>query len=63
MLNSRPNAVDLRMASPELMDEIAAGGWQLDRDGMLAIPDAPGLGLQLDREALARYTGGEPLLP
>lgn len=38
------------------VDEIAAGGWHLDEDGMLRIPDAPGLGLTLDREALARYT-------
>ncbi len=26
------------------VDEIAAGGWQLDADGMLPIPDAPGWG-------------------
>jgi len=41
------------------VDEIAAGGWQLDTDGMLPIPDAPGLGLKLDPDAVARYTGGE----
>jgi L-alanine-DL-glutamate epimerase-like enolase superfamily enzyme len=41
------------------VDEIAAGGWKLDGDGMLAIPDAPGLGLTLDPDALAKYTGGE----
>jgi L-alanine-DL-glutamate epimerase-like enolase superfamily enzyme len=28
---------------------------------MLAIPDAPGLGLKLDREAVAKYTHGERL--
>ncbi|MBN1642715.1 MAG: mandelate racemase/muconate lactonizing enzyme family protein [Anaerolineae bacterium] len=44
------------------VDEIAAGGWQLDADGMLAIPDAPGLGLSLDIDALRRYTRGEPFL-
>mgnify|MGYP005838742961 CR=1 FL=1 len=38
------------------VDEIAAGGWHLDGEGMLRIPYAPGLGLTLDREALARYT-------
>ena len=27
------------------VDEIAAGGWQLDADGMLPIPDRPGLGV------------------
>jgi D-galactarolactone cycloisomerase len=45
------------------VDEIAAGGWQLDPDGMLPIPDAPGLGLELDMDAVTRYTRGEPLLP
>ena len=44
------------------VDEIAAGGWELDADGMLPIPDAPGLGLALDMGAVAKYTSGEPLL-
>jgi L-alanine-DL-glutamate epimerase-like enolase superfamily enzyme len=43
------------------IDEIAADPWRLDADGMLAIPDAPGLGLKLDREAVAKYTHGERL--
>jgi D-galactarolactone cycloisomerase len=42
--------------------ELAAGGWQLDEDGMLPIPDAPGLGLSLDLDAVARYTRGELFL-
>ena len=42
-----------------VIDDIVAGGWQLDADGMLAIPDVPGLGVSLDREALARYTRGD----
>jgi len=29
---------------------------------MLAIPERPGLGLALDREAVTRFTGGAPLL-
>jgi D-galactarolactone cycloisomerase len=45
------------------VDEIAAGGWKLDADGMLPITDVPGLGLELDKEAVAKYTRGEPLLP
>jgi len=53
--------VEYLMGSP-FIDEIAAGGWQLDADGMLPIPNTPGLGLTLDREALSRYTGGERLL-
>ena len=44
------------------IDGIAAGGWQLDAEGMLRIPDAPGLGITLDHDALARYTRGEPFL-
>ncbi len=44
------------------VDEIAAGGWKLDADGMLPVPDAPGLGLILDMDAVAKYSRGEPLL-
>jgi L-alanine-DL-glutamate epimerase-like enolase superfamily enzyme len=40
------------------VDEITAGGWDLDEEGMLTIPDAPGLGLALDLDAVARYSGG-----
>jgi L-alanine-DL-glutamate epimerase-like enolase superfamily enzyme len=28
---------------------------------MLTIPSAPGLGLEIDRDAVAKYTRGEPL--
>ena len=52
--------VEYLMGSP-FIDEIAAGGWQLDADGMLAIPNRPGLGLTLDRDALDRYTDGKRL--
>lgn len=45
------------------VDELAARPWQLDADGLLAIPDQPGLGLELDRDALAKYTRGAALLP
>lgn len=44
------------------VDDITAGGWQLDPDGMLAIPSTPGLGLELDMDAVAKYTHGESLL-
>ena len=53
--------VEYLTGSP-FIDEIAAGGWHLDADGMLPIPNAPGLGLKLDREAVKRYAGGERLL-
>ena len=45
------------------VDDIADGGWRLDADGMLLIPDAPGLGLELERDAVARHTRGGSLLP
>jgi L-alanine-DL-glutamate epimerase-like enolase superfamily enzyme len=39
------------------VDGIVAQPWQLDVDGMLPIPDEPGLGVALDPEAVKRYTG------
>jgi D-galactarolactone cycloisomerase len=53
--------VEYLVDSPYI-DEIAVGGWPLDEDGMLAISDAPGLGLELDMDAVERYTRGESLL-
>ena len=53
--------VEYIIDSPYL-DELTGGAWKLDADGMLAIPATPGLGLTLDREAVARYTGGARLL-
>ena len=44
------------------IDELAVGGWSLDADGMLAIPDAPGLGLELNLDAVAKYGRGARLL-
>ncbi len=43
------------------IDGIVAEPWKLDQDGMLPIPAGPGLGLKLDRQAVARYTGAERL--
>jgi L-alanine-DL-glutamate epimerase-like enolase superfamily enzyme len=45
------------------VDDIVSEPWQLDADGMLLIPDKPGLGMDLDYDALTRFTGGESLLP
>ncbi len=58
---SDTDLVEYLTGSPYI-DEIAADGWELDEDGMLAIPDTPGLGLTLDMDAVAKYTGGESLL-
>jgi D-galactarolactone cycloisomerase len=69
-------AADLQLASafPETylveyitgspyVDELPADPWTLDEEGMLPIPDAPGLGLALDMDAVLKYTRGEPLFP
>jgi D-galactarolactone cycloisomerase len=53
--------VEYLTGSP-FIDEITAGGWKLDADGMLAIPAKPGLGLELDADAVRKYTRGETLL-
>lgn len=38
------------------IDELVEGGWHLDEEGMLAIPETPGLGVRLNLDAVARYT-------
>jgi D-galactarolactone cycloisomerase len=38
------------------VDEIVIDPWRLDPDGMLPIPDAPGLGIRLDMDAVARFS-------
>jgi len=40
------------------VDDIVVGGWRLDADGMLPIPDGPGLGIVLDLERVAALSGG-----
>lgn len=50
--------VEYKTGSPYI-DELAVGGWSLDEDGCLAIPRSPGLGLALDDDAVARYSGAE----
>jgi L-alanine-DL-glutamate epimerase-like enolase superfamily enzyme len=50
------------IAGSPYVDELVAGGWQLDGEGMLSIPTGPGLGIALDLAAIARYTGGESFL-
>jgi D-galactarolactone cycloisomerase len=44
------------------VDGIVAAPWQLDADGMLPIPEAAGLGLALDPDALEQYAPGVRLL-
>ncbi len=45
------------------IDELVGDRWHLDADGMLAIPTAPGLGVALDPDAVAKYTRGALTLP
>ncbi|HMN28011.1 MAG TPA: mandelate racemase/muconate lactonizing enzyme family protein [Caldilineaceae bacterium] len=52
--------VEYLTGSPYI-DDIVATPWQLDADGMLAIPDRPGLGVELDLAAVQRHAGGEQL--
>jgi D-galactarolactone cycloisomerase len=47
------------MTGSPYIDDLKAGGWALDADGMLAIPAGPGLGIALDPEALRRHTGSD----
>ena len=56
----KTDLVEYKIGSPYI-DEVADGGWRLDAEGMLPIPDAPGLGIELDHDAVARYSGGGSL--
>jgi len=58
---SGTDMVEYLTGSP-FIDDITIGGWSLDADGMLPISTAPGLGLELDPDAVKKYTGGERLL-
>jgi len=50
------------IAGSAYVDDIVAGSWELDADGMLPIPDAPGLGLELDPDAIAKYSRSDVAL-
>ncbi len=52
--------VEYLTGSPYI-DDIVAEPWRLDDEGMLAIPDAPGLGVALDFDRIAHYARGERL--
>ena len=44
------------------IDELVAEPWRIDADGMLVIPEVPGIGVALDEEAVRRYTNNASLL-
>ena len=52
--------VEYLTGSP-FIDEVKVGGWSLDAEGYLPIPDGPGLGIEVDEEAVAKYARGEKL--
>lgn len=53
----RTDLVEYLTGSP-YVDDIVATPWKLDSEGMLAVPRGPGLGVELNTDALARYGGG-----
>jgi L-alanine-DL-glutamate epimerase-like enolase superfamily enzyme len=48
--------VEYLTGSP-FIDDLVETKWRLDGDGMLAIPNGPGLGTSLDLDAVERHTG------
>jgi L-alanine-DL-glutamate epimerase-like enolase superfamily enzyme len=48
--------VEYLTGSP-FIDELVVKPWALDGDGMLPIPDAPGLGVAINPDAVEKYTG------
>jgi D-galactarolactone cycloisomerase len=63
LASALPNTafVEYLTGSP-FIDELALGGWHLDENGKLDVPSGPGLGLELNSDAVAKYTGVESLL-
>jgi D-galactarolactone cycloisomerase len=53
--------VEYLIGSPYI-DELPTEPWTLDDDGMLAIPDGPGLGIELNPETIAKYGDNRNLL-
>ena len=41
------------------IEEIITTPFALDREGMLRIPTGPGLGIELNMDAVAKYSGGK----
>jgi D-galactarolactone cycloisomerase len=48
--------VEYLTGSPYI-DELVEARWKLDSEGMLQIPDGPGLGVSLNLDAVEKYTG------
>jgi len=50
------NLVEYLTGSP-FIDELVQSPWKLDAEGMLEIPDRPGLGVSINLDAVEKYTG------
>jgi D-galactarolactone cycloisomerase len=48
--------VEYLTGSP-FIDDLVEGGWKLDAEGLLKVPEGPGLGVTLNLDAVARHTG------
>ena len=61
-VNGMPVIAYASLAVSPYVDEIGTEKWVLDEDGMLPIPNRPGLGIELDPDALTKYSRGEAFL-
>jgi D-galactarolactone cycloisomerase len=52
----RTDLVEYLTGSP-FIDDLVGTRWTLDAEGMLRVPDGPGLGISLDFDAVERHTG------
>jgi D-galactarolactone cycloisomerase len=48
--------VEYLTGSP-FIDDIVEVPWRLDHDGMLPVPDGPGLGISINRDGVEKYSG------
>jgi L-alanine-DL-glutamate epimerase-like enolase superfamily enzyme len=48
--------VEYLIGSP-FIDEITVAGWKLDAEGYLPIPSGPGLGIEINPDAVERHSG------
>jgi L-alanine-DL-glutamate epimerase-like enolase superfamily enzyme len=52
----KTDLVEYLTGSP-FIDGLVQKAWMLDAEGMLAVPDGPGLGIALDMDAVEKHTG------
>jgi len=52
----KTDMVEYLMGSP-FIDGLVTAPWKLDEEGLLTIPDRPGLGIDLNMDAVEKHTG------